>query len=117
VSGSAARPPGTDRVEKSPRTRTLPPVGQPTIPVRTYPPHLRQFERYDDALLPLLERSRDMTFDEIADRTDDPQLLNVLARWLTSAEWRGLVEQHPSVGRRPPAFVLTAAVQRAPRAA
>jgi hypothetical protein len=93
-------------------------VGTAITPVRTYPPHLRQFERYDEALLPLVDDAHALTLGEIAVLTGDRDLRNVLARWLTSAEWRGLVSRNPADGQRGPTYVRTAAAaQRPPRAA
>jgi hypothetical protein len=78
---------------------------------RPYPEHLRAFERYDKPMLELVTGAS-QTFNEIAAGTDDSELQAVLARWLTSAQWRGLVQHIPSTDADAvDTFHLTAAAE------
>jgi hypothetical protein len=88
---------------------------------RPYPEHLRAFEDYDVRLLKAFDEvdaETSLTFDQIAARLDDARLQGILGRWLTSAEWRGLV--HAAEGTAPgsaPAYVRTAQVETTATAA
>jgi hypothetical protein len=73
---------------------------------RTYPEHLREFERYDGVLLPLVQDGRAVTFDDLVNRITDRKVRAMLPRWLASAQWRGLIERHDGAGRQPWTYVL-----------
>lgn len=64
-----------------------------TIDGRKYPDRLRPYEQFDGEFLGLIDEGELVTFDEISIRVDKPKLLAVLFRWLSSAEWRGLIER------------------------
>ncbi|MET0603499.1 MAG: hypothetical protein ABW167_16045 [Baekduia sp.] len=77
-----------------------------TLDGRTYPDRLREFERYDHLVLPLVEAHRPKTFDDLAAGLDDRNALADLPVWLASAEWRGLIERADEPSRGPRAYVL-----------
>jgi hypothetical protein len=60
---------------------------------RRYPDHLRAYHRYDRQLLPLVERLEPASPSELSQAIEDRRLRAVLARWMASAEWRGLIER------------------------
>lgn len=62
---------------------------------REYPRHLRAFERFDDIILPAAARLPSFTFDQLAAAITDHRARAWSPGWLTSAEWRGLVERCP----------------------
>jgi hypothetical protein len=73
-----------------------------TLDGRRYPLHLREYERYDDVILPVIAELEPVTYDYIEARLDDPKVAAELSDWVTSAEWRGLVEVDRSTPRRIP---------------
>jgi hypothetical protein len=80
-------------------------TGTPTtVDGRVYPERLREFERFDDQLLPFIRPYHAATVNELLRSVQDPKLRAVMPRWLSSAEWRGLVERRKSEG--PWAYVL-----------
>jgi hypothetical protein len=72
-----------------------------TLDGRTYPDYLRPFEAHDQALLPLVISEDPITFDQLAEAITDPRLRAVLPQWLSSAEWRGLIERIDPTPRSP----------------
>jgi hypothetical protein len=78
-----------------------------TLDGRKYPEHLRAYEQYDEQLLPLLDKGRPLTFDDLSVQiSGDRKLLAALPRWIASAEWRGLVERVAPAKRLPRRYVL-----------
>ena len=77
-----------------------------TLDGRRYPLHLRQYERFDEAILPLVAELQPATFDDLVARIDDPKARSVLGHWLMSAGWRGLVDQDRIPRRGPWTYVL-----------
>jgi hypothetical protein len=73
---------------------------------RSYPEHLRAYERFDDVLLPVVASHEPATFDDLSIAIDDPRLLASLSRWLTSAEWRGLIQRLDAAARAPRTYGL-----------
>jgi hypothetical protein len=76
-----------------------------TLDGRSYPDRLREFERLDDQLLPLIRPRHPMTINALARAVRDPKARSVLTRWLSSAEWRGLIVRVDQDGPR--AYVLS----------
>lgn len=74
---------------------------------REYPEYLRPFESFDEELLGLLAEREGETLDEFAVSIEDLRLRSAASRWLSSAEWRGLVARKAG-GNGHPAWVLTA---------
>lgn len=72
-----------------------------TLDGRSYPDYLRPYEAHDEALLPLVVTADPVTFDELAEAIEDPRLRAVLPQWLSSAEWRGLIERIDPTPRLP----------------
>jgi hypothetical protein len=71
-------------------------LGTPTprsIDGRTYPDHLRQYERFDDELLPIVAKLQPATYDDIAIAVPNRRTRSYLILWIKSAEWRGLIER------------------------
>lgn len=79
-----------------------------TVDGRTYPDRLRVYEVFDEEILPLLDGEHALTFDELSLRIDDPRALALLPRWISSARWRGLIDQDESAGHGPYRYVLSA---------
>lgn len=77
-----------------------------TVDGRRYPPHLRVYEQFDAQLLPLLAQLGEATFDDLSIRVTDRRARAALPRWLTSAEWRGLVERRDPSRAAPRTYVL-----------
>lgn len=73
-----------------------------TLDGRRYPLHLREFEAYDAVILTVLKEIEPATFDDIVARLDDPKACAALSGWVTSAQWRGLIEVDRSTPRRGP---------------
>lgn len=73
---------------------------------RAYPDRLREFERFDGDVLPLVDAKKPKTFDDLAAELRDRRARAALPRWLASAEWRGLVERSEARGKGPRAYVL-----------
>ena len=73
-----------------------------TLDGRRYPLYLREFEAYDTAILAVLAEIEPATYDDIVARFDDPRTCAAVSGWVTSAEWRGLVEVDRSTPRRRP---------------
>jgi hypothetical protein len=73
-----------------------------TLDGRRYPLHLREFEAYDDVILAALAEVEPATFDDIVVRLDNRRASAALSGWLTSAQWRGLIEVDRSTPRRGP---------------
>jgi hypothetical protein len=74
---------------------------------RSYPEHLRAYERLDQDLLPLLELLSPATFDSFVAQIIDGCQRAAALRWLSSAEWRGLVERRENNMRGPRRYVVT----------
>jgi hypothetical protein len=74
---------------------------------RNYPEHLRAYERLDSELLPILERVGLATFDAFVAHIADGHQRADAQRWLTSAEWRGLVEHRENGARGPRLLAVT----------
>lgn len=79
---------------------------------RTYPDHLRAYESFDRSLLPLVADLQPATIDEISVAIEDPKARAALPRWLSSAEWRGLVERRDPTTHGPRSYVLGPRGQR-----
>jgi hypothetical protein len=78
-----------------------------TLDGRDYPEHLRAYEGLDSEFLPILEQVGPATFDDfVAHITDGSQRADA-QRWLTSAEWRGLVEHWENGVRGPRRLAVT----------
>lgn len=60
---------------------------------RTYPAYLRAFERYDDELLTQIKQLRRPTLNKLALEAPDAKMRSIVSPWLSSAEWRGLVQR------------------------
>jgi hypothetical protein len=73
-----------------------------TLDGRRYPLHRSEDERDDDVILPVIAELEPVTYDYIEARLDDPKVAAELSDWVTSAEWRGLVEVDRSTPRRIP---------------
>jgi len=73
-----------------------------TLDGRRYPLELREFEAYDDVILAALAEIEPATFDDIVARLDDRRASAALSGWVTSAQWRGLIEVDRSIPRRGP---------------
>jgi hypothetical protein len=73
-----------------------------TLDGRRYPLHLREYEQFDDSILPVVAELEPATFDELIVRLDDPKARAALGGWLMSAGWRGLVDQDRNPRRRGP---------------
>jgi hypothetical protein len=78
-----------------------------TLDGRSYPDHLRPYEKPDGALLPLVARLEPTTFDELSVVIEDPRARSALPRWLASAEWRGLVDRLDESMGAPRTYGLT----------
>ena len=74
---------------------------------RRYPAHLRAYEQFDAALLPLVAAIGGGRLDDIASAAPSARLRASVPRWLASAEWRGLVERVDVVTGGPRRFRLT----------
>jgi hypothetical protein len=75
-----------------------------TLDGRSYPGRLRQYEQYDDDFLPHVRQRRPVTVNELLATVPDQWRKAMLDSWLSSAEWRGLIERVPEA--RPWAYVL-----------
>lgn len=75
-----------------------------TLDGRSYPDRLRRYEQYDDVVLPHVRQRRPVTVNELLETVPDEWAKAMLDSWLSSAEWRGLIERVP--GARPWAYVL-----------
>jgi hypothetical protein len=73
-----------------------------TLDGRRYPLHLREFEQYDDLILPVVAELEPATYDDIVARIDHPKVAAAVSGWVTSARWRGLIEVDRSTPRRRP---------------
>ena len=60
---------------------------------RSYPKHLRAFERYDNEMLRQIAALQQPTLNKLAVEASSPMMRSVVSPWLASAEWRGLVER------------------------
>lgn len=74
-------------------TRTLGDKTPKTLDGRSYPNYLRAFERYDEVLLEQIEKLEQPTLNKLALEAADPKMRSVVSPWLSSAEWRGLIER------------------------
>lgn len=72
---------------------------------RTYPSHLKRYEAFDDAFLPIFLAARhSISFDDLVERVEDRQARAAAARWIDSASWRGLIEPVQRRNRKPSAW-------------
>ena len=58
---------------------------------RAYPAQLRYVEHLDARLLQLFSPGEEWTMEQISTRTFDREVTNLLAQWVSSATWRGLI--------------------------
>jgi hypothetical protein len=73
-----------------------------TLDGRRYPLNLRVYEAYDDVILPVVAELEPATYDDIEAQLQDRKTSAALAGWVTSAQWRGLIEVDRSTPRRGP---------------
>jgi hypothetical protein len=102
----------------APRRRT--PAGQPPISPdgRSYPDHLRPYERLDEQLLPIVEDMQPVSFDALSAAVQDVRQRAALPRWLASAQWHGLLDRStPSTGERAYSLGERAGVRQPARSA
>jgi hypothetical protein len=78
-----------------------------TLDGREYPEHLRQFEQYDGDLLPLVAGMGVFEQGEFVFSSGGRARQSETLGWLTSAEWRGLVERRAETMRDPMCFAIT----------
>jgi hypothetical protein len=72
---------------------------------RSYPRHLKRYEAFDTAFLPIFEATaRPVAFDDLIEMVDDRQARAAASRWIDSASWRGLIQPIQRRGRRPRAW-------------
>lgn len=84
---------------------------------RTYPSHLKRYEAFDEAFLPIFREARhSISFDDLIEQVDDRQARAAAARWIDSAYWRGLIQPIKKRGTRPNAWKAGPRLQP-PRAA
>jgi predicted transcriptional regulator len=75
---------------------------------REYPEYLKAYEDFDDELIATLAEHERSTLDELALSISDARLRSVVSRWLSSAQWRGLVGRDSAGnGHRQPHWCLT----------
>jgi hypothetical protein len=68
--------------------------GKPrTLDGRTYPEYLEHFERFDEELLPQVAELEKPTLNQLALAAASPEMRSVVSPWLSSAEWRGLIDR------------------------
>ena len=60
---------------------------------RTYPDYLEHFKDFDDELLGQVEELGDPTLNQLALNAADAKMRSVVSPWLSSAEWRGLIDR------------------------
>jgi hypothetical protein len=60
---------------------------------RTYPRYLKAFERYDVELLAKVRELEEPTLNRLAIEAPTAQLRSAVSPWISSAEWRGLIER------------------------
>lgn len=60
---------------------------------RTYPSYLRHFEHYDPELLKRVEELEEPTLNQLAVAAATPKMRSAVSPWISSAEWRGLIER------------------------
>lgn len=78
-----------------------------TFDGRSYPEYLRRYEEYDSIFLPIVAAIEPATFDEIGFAVQGLKKRSVLPQWLSSAEWRGLVERRDTSNRAPRTYALS----------
>jgi hypothetical protein len=78
-----------------------------TLDGREYPDHLKVYETYDDALLPVLSSIGEVTMTDVAASVSDPKVRALVPRWMASAEWRGLIERTDRDMRSPRTYRIT----------
>jgi hypothetical protein len=84
---------------------------------RDYPPHLRAVEKYDEEFIQALAELGSATFDQLSLRARDRKARAALVRWLSSAQWRGIVQRQDEPAG-PHTYRLTpSGVQRSRKAA
>lgn len=72
---------------------------------RTYPRHLKQYEKFDEVFLPIFAgTTRSISFDDLVEQVEDRRARAAAVKWINSASWRGLVEATGPRGRRPRAW-------------
>ena len=74
-------------------TNTLGTQTPMTLDGRSYPAYLRAFEKYDRDLLAQVQRLEEPTLNKLSLEASDPRMRSVVSPWLSSAEWRGLVDR------------------------
>ncbi len=87
-----------------------------TFDGRTYPEHLKPYEVYDEALLPLIAHGQVFEQDDLV--VVAPSNLDAIdvARWLSSAEWRGIVARRDESMSGPRLLAITERGQKRMRA-
>jgi hypothetical protein len=74
-------------------TKTLKEGTPRALDGRAYPDYLRHFERYDQDLLQQVDDLEQPTLNQLALATSNPKMRSVVSPWLSSAEWRGLIDR------------------------
>lgn len=67
---------------------------------RAYPEKLRAFEAFDEEMLSRAATLPKFTFDDLAAELDNWKALHALGWWISSAQWRRLIERVPPDPRR-----------------
>lgn len=78
-----------------------------TFDGRTYPEHLKPYEAYDETLLPLIAHGQVFERDDLVVATPSTLHAIDIARWLSSAEWRGLIARHDESMSGPRLLAIT----------
>lgn len=74
-------------------TKTLGTQAPMTEDGRSYPRYLKAFERYDGDLLAKVRDLDEPTLNRLAMEVPTSQLRSAVSPWISSAEWRGLIER------------------------
>ncbi|HWT91523.1 MAG TPA: hypothetical protein VN238_00865 [Solirubrobacteraceae bacterium] len=74
---------------------------------RVYPEKFRPFEAFDEEMLSRAANLPKFTFDDLAAELDNWKALHALGHWMTSAEWRVLIERVPPDPQRPWTYRVT----------
>jgi|GEM_PF-4667438 len=72
---------------------------------RTYPRHLKAYEKFDEVFLPIFRDSRQAVgFDDLIEQIEDRRARAAAASWIDSASWRGLIQLTTRRGGKPNAW-------------